>query len=208
VKASNALFDAERRIQIADLSSIRLQTGAAEPFAGEGWSPVADVCAFAPLIFEIAVGRPDAQPGAAPPISEFVSVIIKGGWSPSPTAKRSFADILQSLLANGFAILAGVDSVEVCAFVESVESSEQGVKREQTRPRRPLRKKGMSFETRQTCIGLNRSPGPMAFSTVESRDGLTEQGKTFGRMGGYPFNLPIIPLKQKWHNGTAKQEDN
>jgi hypothetical protein len=43
---------------------------------------------------------------------------------------RSFAGILQSLQANGFAILAGVDSAEVCAFVDSVESSDQGAKRE------------------------------------------------------------------------------
>jgi serine/threonine protein kinase len=49
LKASNVLFDADRRIQIADFSPIRLQTGDAEPFAGEGWSPAADVCAFARL---------------------------------------------------------------------------------------------------------------------------------------------------------------
>jgi serine/threonine protein kinase len=129
LKASNVLFDADRRIQIADFSPIRLETGDAEPFSGEGWSPAADVCAFVSLLSEIAVGRPDAQPGAAPPIPAFVSVIIEEGRSPSPTAKRSFADILQSLQANGFAVLAGVDSAEVCAFVDSVESFEQGCKR-------------------------------------------------------------------------------
>jgi hypothetical protein len=42
---------------------------------------------------------------------------------------RSFADIFQSLQANGFAILAGVDSAEVCTFVDSVESFEWGAKR-------------------------------------------------------------------------------
>jgi serine/threonine protein kinase len=36
LKASNVLFDAEWRIQIADFSPIRLKTGDAEPFAGEG----------------------------------------------------------------------------------------------------------------------------------------------------------------------------
>jgi serine/threonine protein kinase len=130
LKASNVLFDAERRIQIADFSPIRLQTGATEPFAGEGWGPAADVCAFASFLSDIAVGCPGAQPGPAPPIPAFVSAIIEGAQSPSPTARRSFATILQSLRANGFAILAGVDSAEVCAFVESVESSEQGAKRE------------------------------------------------------------------------------
>jgi hypothetical protein len=43
---------------------------------------------------------------------------------------RSFADLLQTLRPDGFAILAGVDSAEICAFVDSVESSEQGAKRE------------------------------------------------------------------------------
>jgi hypothetical protein len=42
----------------------------------------------------------------------------------------SFADILQSQRANGFAILAGIDSAEVYAFVDSVELSEHGAKRE------------------------------------------------------------------------------
>jgi hypothetical protein len=82
------------------------------------------------LLFEIAVGRRYAQPGAAPHISAFVSARIEEERSPAPTAVRSFADILQSLRENRFAILAGVDSAEVCAFVDSVESSEQGAKRE------------------------------------------------------------------------------
>jgi serine/threonine protein kinase len=130
LKASNVFFDADRRIQITDFNPIRLQTGAAEPFSGEGWTPAADVCAFASLLSEIAVGRPGAQPGAAAPVSAFVSAIIEGGQSPSPTAKRSFADLLQNMRANGFAILGGVDAAEVCVFVDSVESSERGAKRE------------------------------------------------------------------------------
>jgi hypothetical protein len=36
LKASNVLFDADRRIQIADFTPIHLETGDAEPFAGEG----------------------------------------------------------------------------------------------------------------------------------------------------------------------------
>jgi hypothetical protein len=35
VKASNILFDADQRIQIADFSPIRLETGEVEPFWGE-----------------------------------------------------------------------------------------------------------------------------------------------------------------------------
>jgi serine/threonine protein kinase len=36
LKASNVLFDADRRIEIADFSLIRLETGDAEPFSGKG----------------------------------------------------------------------------------------------------------------------------------------------------------------------------
>jgi hypothetical protein len=126
-KASNVFFDADRRIQIADFSPIHLETGAAEPFSGEGWSAVADVCVFASLLPEIAVGRSDAQAGAAPPIPAFVSARIEGRRSASLTARQLFADTLQSMQANGFAILAGVDSAEVCPFVDSVGSSEQGI---------------------------------------------------------------------------------
>jgi serine/threonine protein kinase len=36
VKASNILFDADRRIQIADFSPVRVETGGVESFSGEG----------------------------------------------------------------------------------------------------------------------------------------------------------------------------
>jgi serine/threonine protein kinase len=49
LKASNVLFDADPRIQITDLSPIRLETGDAEPFLG-------DVCSLTSLLFEIAGG--------------------------------------------------------------------------------------------------------------------------------------------------------
>jgi serine/threonine protein kinase len=35
VQASNILLDADRRIQLADFSSIRLETGEVEPFSRE-----------------------------------------------------------------------------------------------------------------------------------------------------------------------------
>jgi serine/threonine protein kinase len=89
VKASNILFDADRRIKIADFSSIRLKTGAVEPFSGEEWAPTADVSAFASLLFDIAVGRPATPPigvTGSPPfpaaVPEFVSRMIEGGRSP------------------------------------------------------------------------------------------------------------------------------
>jgi serine/threonine protein kinase len=50
LKASNVLFDADRRIQIADFSPIRLETSDSEAFSGEEWSPAADVCTCASLL--------------------------------------------------------------------------------------------------------------------------------------------------------------
>jgi serine/threonine protein kinase len=80
VKPSNIFFHADRRIQIADFSPVRLETGAAEPFSGEEWGPTADTCAFASLIFEIAVSRaatPSIGAVGGPPcpatVPEFVS---------------------------------------------------------------------------------------------------------------------------------------
>jgi serine/threonine protein kinase len=123
VKAENILFDADRGIQIADFSAIRLESGAVDPFSGANWSPSADVCAFTSLLSEIAVG------GAAirsiggvdrRPIPEFVWRIIEEG--------QSFVDIVDRLKANRFEILGGVDSEEVSAFVALVESAEQSKK--------------------------------------------------------------------------------
>jgi serine/threonine protein kinase len=57
VKASNVLFDADQRIQIADFSPIRPETSAVQPFSAEGSAPTVDISAFASLLFGIAVDR-------------------------------------------------------------------------------------------------------------------------------------------------------
>jgi hypothetical protein len=62
VNVSKILFEADRRIQIADFSPIGLETGALEPFSGEGWAPTGDVSTVASLLSEIAVGRPAIPP--------------------------------------------------------------------------------------------------------------------------------------------------
>jgi hypothetical protein len=141
VKASNILFDADRRIEIADFSPIRLETGEMEPFSGDEWAPTADVSAFTSLFFEIAVGHPATRPiGAAgvPPllvaVPEFVSRIIEKGRSPESTRSLSFAAIVESLKENRFEIMAGVDSDDLSAFVSWVESLEQAGKRQSTKP--------------------------------------------------------------------------
>jgi hypothetical protein len=132
VKPSNILFDADRRIQIADFSPIRLKTGTIEPFSGEEWTPTADTSAFASLLFEIAVGGTATPPIGAvggPPfpaaVPAFVSRMIEDGRSPISARRLSFAKIVESLKENRFEIIAGVDSDEVSAFVSRVESSEQ-----------------------------------------------------------------------------------
>jgi hypothetical protein len=76
LKASNVLLDADWRIQTADFSPIRLETGEVEPFSGEEWSPATNVCAFAFLLFEIPVGCPDAQLTNPPTIRDTFGSIL------------------------------------------------------------------------------------------------------------------------------------
>jgi serine/threonine protein kinase len=137
VKGSNILFDADRRIQIADFSPIRLETGEVEPFSGEGWAPTADISAFVSLLCEIAVGAPAAPPiGAAggPPlpaaVPAFVWRMIEDGRSPESVRRLSFVGIANCLKENRFQITAGVDSDEVSAFVSWVESRKQARERQ------------------------------------------------------------------------------
>jgi serine/threonine protein kinase len=125
LKATNVLFDADRRILLADFSSIRLQTGDVEPFSGENWSPTADVCAFVSLLFEITVGRPAIPhigaggelliPAGVP---AFVSAMIEDGGSPESQCRLSFTNIAERLKENRFAIVAGVNSQQVSGFVD------------------------------------------------------------------------------------------
>jgi serine/threonine protein kinase len=136
VQASNILFDGDRRIQIADFSPIRLETGEVESFSGEGWAPTADVSAFASLLFEIAVSSTTTPPISAargPPfpasVPAFVSRMIESGGSPESAGRLSFAELVARLKENRFEIIAGVDSEEVSAFVRRVESSEQAGQR-------------------------------------------------------------------------------
>jgi serine/threonine protein kinase len=119
VKAGNVFFDADRRIQIVDFSPIRLETGKVEPFVGEKWSPAGDVCAFVSLLAEIAV---QPAPAAFP---EFVSAMIEDGRVPESQYRLSWPQIIGRLTENRFAIVPGVDSQEVAAFVAWVESEEQ-----------------------------------------------------------------------------------
>jgi hypothetical protein len=159
MKQGNILFDADRRIQIADFSRIYLETGGAEPFSGEGWGPATGVFALAPLLFEVAVRRsaipPIGSAGGSPlpaTVPEFVS-------SPESSCRSSFADIVARLKESCFKIIATVHSDEVSAFVSSVESSEQGREKQQTEPPQILvrwRRKTQSGTENRRTVPRNR----------------------------------------------------
>jgi serine/threonine protein kinase len=136
---NNILFDSDHCIQIVDFKPIGLEVvesgseSEAEEgrrvggFSGQRWTPQTDISAFASILFEIVVGRPANGEVSVPTnIPYFVSEIIETGlWS-----KRgcSFNDILEILRKNRFQIENGVDSAEVFAFINWVESAEQSEK--------------------------------------------------------------------------------
>jgi hypothetical protein len=137
LNSGTVLFDGRGRIQIADFSPLRRDGGFLRD--GEEWSPWADVSAFAMLLFEIVTGRPSSPPSAAktdgeailpPGVPAFVSEMIERGLRPVTGGELSFIAIFETLKANDFQIMAGVDSDEVSAFVSCVESSPESGKSE------------------------------------------------------------------------------
>jgi hypothetical protein len=86
------------------------------------------------LLFEIVAGcsSPPSRAATAngevivpPGVPAFVSAISEGGLRPRARRELSFIDIFETLEANSFRIVAGVDSDEVSAFVRRVESAAQ-----------------------------------------------------------------------------------
>jgi hypothetical protein len=86
------------------------------------------------LLLEIVAGCPFPSPSAPnshpevnlpPDVPVFVSEIIEEGLRPIAEEELSFIDIFETLKANAFQIVAGVDSDEVSAFVRRVESAVQ-----------------------------------------------------------------------------------
>jgi serine/threonine protein kinase len=130
---NNILFDSDHCIEIVDFKAIdlavrendneeRTQLG---DFSGEGWTLVKDVQAFALILFEIVFGGPPQSEMSIPTgIPDFVSEIIISGLSPFSGTSYSFNTILDILKQNDFQIDDGVDSAEVSAFVNWVESAE------------------------------------------------------------------------------------
>jgi serine/threonine protein kinase len=142
---NNILFDSDHCIQIVDFDPIRLKFGESERegeieienesesenetqlrgFSGEGWTSNRDIEAFASILFELVFGSPPQGEISIPTgIPDFVSKIIKSGLSPTSGTSSSFNTILEILKQNNFEIEDGVDSAEVSAFVNWVESAE------------------------------------------------------------------------------------
>jgi hypothetical protein len=132
---SSILLDSDHCIQIVELSPIHLEVGEDEGesesraqlrgFSGEEWTPKKDIQAFASILFELMFGRPPQGEISIPTgIPAFVSRIIESGLSPISTTYYSFDTILELLKQNNFQIEDGVDSAEVSAFVNWVESTE------------------------------------------------------------------------------------
>jgi serine/threonine protein kinase len=130
---SNIIFDFEHCIQIVDFkpklfefveskSEEKRQLGG---FLGEEWTPERDIQAFASILFEIIVGRPLSGNISIPwNIPRFVSEIIKAGLKSKSENKYSFNNIFDILKQNMFRMANDVNSAEVWAFVNWVESSE------------------------------------------------------------------------------------
>jgi serine/threonine protein kinase len=115
---------------------------APEMLSGEERTAKIDVFSFVLILFETVVGLPSIggrstskQLGKLPVnaceraeipvfVPTFVSVLIESGLSANPRERPSFEDISEALKENYFRIADGVDSDEVSAFVNLVESSE------------------------------------------------------------------------------------
>jgi serine/threonine protein kinase len=135
LNSKNILFDIDHRIQITDFSSIDVIFGKnasdEDVLLGERWSRDADIRGFASILFEIIVGHPWTMSGVIngetilhADIPIFVSELIVAGQSPESGIYESLNDIINILKKNNFVIVSGVDSADVLAFVEWVESHE------------------------------------------------------------------------------------
>jgi hypothetical protein len=130
---NNILFDADHCIQIVDFDPIVLHDGEHESeegtqlygFSGEEWTPEKDIHAFASILFELVFGPPPKGEISIPTGTPgFVCRIIKSGLSPRSRRSYSFNSVLEILKEHDFRIKDGVDSAEVSAFVNWIESAE------------------------------------------------------------------------------------
>jgi serine/threonine protein kinase len=130
--ANNVLFTDDGLIQICDFCVKSLSDVGSHPeamaeaggFSGKSWRPAADVRAFAELLSKIVIGDSAEESGCSLSVPEFVLKMIERGESLDSNEKLSFVNIFETLKANQFRILEGVDSKEVSDFVNWIEFSE------------------------------------------------------------------------------------
>jgi hypothetical protein len=134
---NNILFDLNHCIEIIDFRGIVLEACESESesgtqfggVSGKKWTLEKDIQGFVSILFEIMFGVPPQDEISIPTgIPDFVSRIIKSGFSPISRRSYSLNTILNILKENDFQIESDVDSAEVSSFVRWVESAEQGDK--------------------------------------------------------------------------------
>jgi serine/threonine protein kinase len=135
LNSKNICFDQEHRIEITDFCQIGLEVCESEKdrdiLSNERWSPHLDVGGFALILFEIIVGYSMMQSGVRngpiivpTNVPMFVSKLIEADQSPGSQIQQTFNNIFNILKENDFEIVSGVDSADVLAFVDWVESFE------------------------------------------------------------------------------------
>jgi hypothetical protein len=94
-------------------------------FAEEDWTRTADIRTFAEILSVIIVGASDGQSERDSNIPTFVSDLINQGLFANSRTRESLRNIFNTLQQNGFSVVNGVDSDEVFASGNWVESSER-----------------------------------------------------------------------------------
>jgi hypothetical protein len=133
--AQDNIFHVDHHLQITIFSPIRFEVGESEKvravFSGEKWSPDPDTRGFVSILFEIIVGHPAVLSGAANDqklprrdISLSVSELILSGQSRECGTEQPFHDTFHILTNDNFEMMSKVDSVDVLACVDWVESFE------------------------------------------------------------------------------------
>jgi hypothetical protein len=106
-------------------AKVKVKKGQLGGFSREGWIPERDIWAFASILFEVLFGPfPQGEVSIPTGIPDFVSQILESGLFPRSSTSYSFNTILTILKEHNFKIEDDVNSAEVSAFVNSVESME------------------------------------------------------------------------------------
>jgi hypothetical protein len=135
--ANNIFLDSDHNIEIVDFHSMLSEVLESEgkegtqfgAFSRDRWKPKMDVDVFRSLLCEVLVGRSKKDELAVPRhIPTFVATMIKSGFDPTSETGDSFNDIPDILKTNNFRIEDNVNSADVSAFANWVESAEEAWK--------------------------------------------------------------------------------